>query len=830
MNLVRNAVVENAPTVVNEQKVKGKSFGKVIETRVKSNAWWTQNFATRDQVDPARRHLPAPDLAGPRGRRCRRRARCRDLFVEEPWRWLGFSADEKRERIEADIDDEKLVALADVTLDSGTAITVPSSETFGALSPTDAADLINRYRESDALGLVDLYDGGNDEVVAPPVPATDELPFRVPIVKSRADWTKIGEMLGESLWKKLTGYLQHKGRELEEVDEIVVMEHHAPVAYHFAAPGWDMAFAGKLRGGRISRMAKGPRGTKVPNQLTIRVGRTITGPAWVIADVIAQKKSVLITAPPAHGKTTFLRDIARLVPAQYPGKKVCVIDRSEELGGSSIHWSSALGERVHVVRLAELSPGEAINRAFRNTSPAVVMSDEIGTMAEAEGMVSAKASGDHAFCFAAKASGIEIISIAHGTLADVVDNAVMKKLAGNVDRVANYCTPCRHLMCLRCLKRIMLPLQLQADDRRICLVAKVDVTCLRSFGPRLQSPDNVDERMLEEHRVPLMYHFAKPIFDALGRATLPGSLHRVAAFKKRTGEPYFSNFRIGRIVTGPEWVLADVLAKNPKLPGFWSAGYRPAQEADDMILVSDGIENLDAAVLDAASRLAAAKHAGATVIATTHSPLVLIPDSQAMQLLAGNVCLGHQRRPVVLVQMVGWRVFRNFANVVDARFSKRSTMADDGILVRWKELYMLCFPMQDLENIAETWGKRHKFILVQNRQGKTRLSKWYMPFEDEEKQKLKADVHKLVAARDQKHQSNFVEFRNYKIVYRRYAGLFFCFCVDTNDNELAYLEAIHFFVEVLDSFFRNVCELDLVFNFYKVYYVSTAELPGLYEN
>lgn len=78
-------------------------------------------------------------------------------------------------------------------------------------------------------------------------------------------------------------------------------------------------------------------------------------------------------------------------------------------------------------------------------------------------------------------------------------------------------------------------------------------------------------------------------------------------------------------------------------------------------------------------------------------------------------------------------------------------------------------------------------------------------------------VHRLVAPRDQKYQSNFVEFRNNKIVYRRYAGLFFCACVDTNDNELAFLEAIHFFVEVLDAFFGNVCELDLVFNFYKVY-------------
>ncbi|KAI0283823.1 clathrin coat assembly protein ap17 [Russula brevipes] len=110
-----------------------------------------------------------------------------------------------------------------------------------------------------------------------------------------------------------------------------------------------------------------------------------------------------------------------------------------------------------------------------------------------------------------------------------------------------------------------------------------------------------------------------------------------------------------------------------------------------------------------------------------------------------------------------------------------------------------------------------RFILVQNRQGKTRLSKWYVPYDDEEKLRLRGEVHRLVAARDQKYQSNFIEFRNYKIVYRRYAGLFFCACVDANDNELAYLEAIHLFVEILDSFFDNVCELDLVFNFYKVH-------------
>jgi AP-2 complex subunit sigma-1 len=85
-----------------------------------------------------------------------------------------------------------------------------------------------------------------------------------------------------------------------------------------------------------------------------------------------------------------------------------------------------------------------------------------------------------------------------------------------------------------------------------------------------------------------------------------------------------------------------------------------------------------------------------------------------------------------------------------------------------------------------------------------------------EKVRIESEVHRLVTARDKKY-TNFIEYNNYKLIYRRYAGLFFTIAVDVMENELSYLETIHLFVELLDSYFSNVCELDIVFHFNKVY-------------
>ncbi|KAK6455566.1 AP complex, mu/sigma subunit [Scheffersomyces xylosifermentans] len=110
------------------------------------------------------------------------------------------------------------------------------------------------------------------------------------------------------------------------------------------------------------------------------------------------------------------------------------------------------------------------------------------------------------------------------------------------------------------------------------------------------------------------------------------------------------------------------------------------------------------------------------------------------------------------------------------------------------------------------------FILVLNRQGKTRLAKWFNNnYTLQDKQRFVSEIHRLISSRDSRHQSNFVEYQSNKLVYRRYAGLYFISSIDLIDSELSYLESLHFLVEILDVYFNNVCELDMVFNFYKLY-------------
>ena len=127
-----------------------------------------------------------------------------------------------------------------------------------------------------------------------------------------------------------------------------------------------------------------------------------------------------------------------------------------------------------------------------------------------------------------------------------------------------------------------------------------------------------------------------------------------------------------------------------------------------------------------------------------------------------------------------------------------------------------------------------KFVLLVNKQGQTRLSKYISVPQDAEfgtqKTRNKESKHQCQRASElQSHRllaeaeivrrclrrtdrdCNSIDFHTTRVVYRRYASLFFIVGVDKEENELAVLEFIHCMVETFDRFFGNVCELDLMF-------------------
>ena len=102
-------------------------------------------------------------------------------------------------------------------------------------------------------------------------------------------------------------------------------------------------------------------------------------------------------------------------------------------------------------------------------------------------------------------------------------------------------------------------------------------------------------------------------------------------------------------------------------------------------------------------------------------------------------------------------------------------------------------------------------LFIFNRAGKPRLVRWWSHLD---RHKIEPEIMKIALSRDAR-SCNFVEYGQWKIVFRRYAGLVFATLVDSTENELAILEFIQLYVEALDGYFGNVCELDLVFQFNK---------------
>ncbi|XP_056151241.1 AP-4 complex subunit sigma-1 [Lampris incognitus] len=111
-----------------------------------------------------------------------------------------------------------------------------------------------------------------------------------------------------------------------------------------------------------------------------------------------------------------------------------------------------------------------------------------------------------------------------------------------------------------------------------------------------------------------------------------------------------------------------------------------------------------------------------------------------------------------------------------------------------------------------------KFLLMLNKQGQIRLSRYYQPVDISKRAVLEADVVKACLFR-KKDECSFVEYKDFKLVYRQYAALYIVVGITDAENELSVYELVQNFVEVLDKYFSRVSELDIMFNLDKVHMI-----------
>jgi stage III sporulation protein SpoIIIAA len=157
--------------------------------------------------------------------------------------------------------------------------------------------------------------------------------------------------------------------------------------------------------------------------VTCRVGRAVYGTIDVARDVIESGKSVLLVGRPGVGKTTLLREAARVL-ADDLERRVMIVDTSNEIGGDGDIAHPGIGHARRIqVPAPELQHAVMIE-AVENHMPEVVVIDEIGTEAEA---LAARTIAER---------GVQLIATAHGnTLDNLVANPTLSDLVGGVHAV-----------------------------------------------------------------------------------------------------------------------------------------------------------------------------------------------------------------------------------------------------------------------------------------------------------------------------------------------------------------------------------------------------------
>ncbi|HUV57025.1 MAG TPA: R3H domain-containing nucleic acid-binding protein [Dehalococcoidales bacterium] len=157
--------------------------------------------------------------------------------------------------------------------------------------------------------------------------------------------------------------------------------------------------------------------------LTCRVGRAVFGTIKIIEDLVQSGKNILLLGRPGIGKTTMLREVARVLAGDF-NKRVIIVDTSNEIAGDGDIPHPAIG---HARRMQVTTPTKqhaVMIEAVENHMPEVIVIDEIGTELEAQ---AARTIAER---------GVQLVGTAHGnTLENLMMNPTLCDLIGGIQSV-----------------------------------------------------------------------------------------------------------------------------------------------------------------------------------------------------------------------------------------------------------------------------------------------------------------------------------------------------------------------------------------------------------